>query len=271
MDPLYTTNLFVGEEYTVATIYTKIKDSPYAVLPSAITPQIVNDLQFHGTLKTNPRSPDSEGKAWMYDVVFTPDKPGQISAIFNVDLVYGDRDYSRSTGNLFLESRVIPQAPAQPYSNVPYQPEPNTLPPSTNTSKTSMTLGIIIPVAILIIILLIIVIYHNSLPKPYGFISDESGNSILNFDRLRSRKVIRSIFARHIVAGSESGMDEFIGSNFVFGKGSLLITATTAAHTIRVNNHPLVGSAYVSDGTWIGATGKLFRFTTEKTYPDHNS
>ena len=116
-----------------------------------------------------------------------------------------------------------------------------------------------------------IVIYHNSLPKPYGFISDESGNSVLNFDRLRSRRVIKSILVRHIVAGSETGMDEFIGSNFVFGKGSLLITATSAAHTIRVNDHPLVGSANVSDGTWIGATGKLFRFTKERTYPDHSS
>ena len=125
--------------------------------------------------------------------------------------------------------------------------------------------------AILAIILIMIVIYHNSLPKPYGFISDESGNSVLNFDRLRSRRVIRSILARHIVAGSETGMDEFIGSNFVFGKGSLLITATSAAHTIRVNDHPLVGSANVSDGTWIGATGKLFRFTKERTYPDHSS
>ena len=275
MAPLYTSNLFVGEEYTVATIYTKIKDSPYAVLPSAITPQIANDLQFHGTLKTNPRSPDSEGKAWMYDVIFAPDKPGQISTIFHVNLAYANRNYSRSTGNLILESRVLPQAPqapAQPYSNVPYQPaEPNTLPPSTNTPKTKIPLGIIIPLAILAIILIMIVIYHNSLPKPYGFISDESGNSVLNFDRLRSRRVIRSILARHIVAGSETGMDEFIGSNFVFGKGSLLITATSAAHTIRVNDHPLVGSANVSDGTWIGATGKLFRFTKERTYPDDSS
>ena len=271
MVPLYTSNLFIGEEYTVATIYTKIKDSPYAVLPSAITPQIVNNLQFHGTLKTSPRSPDSEGKAWMYDVIFSPDKPGQISTIFNVNLAYGDRDYSRSTENLILESRVIPQTPAQPYSNVPYQPEPNSLPPSTNTSKTSMPIGIMIPIGMLIIIIIIIVIYHNSLPKSYGFISDESGTSILNFNRLPGRRVMRSIFTRHIITGSESGMAEFIGSNFVFGKSSLLITATTAAHTIRVNNHPLVGSAYVSDGTWIGATGKLFRFTLDKTYPNHNS
>lgn len=274
MVPLYTSNLFVGEEYTVATIYTKIKDSPYVVLPSAITPQIANDLQFHGTLKTNPRSPDSEGKAWMYDVIFSPDKPGQIATIFNVDLAYANRNYSRSTGNLILESRSLPQAPQappQPYSNVYYQPEPNTPPSSTNTSKTNIPLGIIIPMAILIIILIIIVLYRNSLPKPYGFISDESGNSVLNFDRLPSRKTIGSIFTRHVVTGSETGMDEFIGATFVFGKGSVLITATSAEHTIRINNHPLVGSAYVSDGTWIGVTGQLFRFTTERTYPDHNS
>ena len=119
--------------------------------------------------------------------------------------------------------------------------------------------------------IIIIVRYHNSLPKPYGFISDESGNSVLNFDRLPSRKTIGSIFTRHVVTGSETGMDEFIGATFVFGKGSVLITATSAEHTIRINNHPLVGSAYVADGTWIGVTGQLFRFTTERTYPDHNS
>ena len=91
--PLNTSNLFIGEEYTVATIYTKIKDSPYAVLPSDISTQILNDLQFDGTLEINPRSPDSEGKAWMYDVIFSPDKPGQTSAIFNVDLAYASRNY----------------------------------------------------------------------------------------------------------------------------------------------------------------------------------
>ncbi|MQG67013.1 MAG: hypothetical protein FI704_08005 [SAR202 cluster bacterium] len=271
MDPLYTSNLFVGEEYTVATIYTKIKDYPYAVSPSDITTQIINDLQFGGTLKINPRSPDSEGKAWMYDVIFSPDKPGQTSTIFNVHLTYANRSYSQATENLILKSRMIPQAPAQPYSNVPYQPEPNTPPSSTNTSKTNIPLGIIIPMAILIIILIIIVLYRNSLPKPYGFISDESGNSVLNFDRLPSRKTIGSIFTRHVVTGSETGMDEFIGATFVFGKGSVLITATSAEHTIRINNHPLVGSAYVADGTWIGVTGQLFRFTTERTYSDHSS
>ena len=125
--------------------------------------------------------------------------------------------------------------------------------------------------AIVAIILIIIAIYRNFLPKPYGFVSDESGTSVLNFDRLQKRRLIRSIFARHIVSGSETGMAEFVGTDFVFGKGSLLITATSAAHTIRVNNHPLVGSAYVVDGTWIGATGKLFRFTKERTYPDHSS
>ena len=271
IEPLYTTNLFIGEEYTVATLYTRIKDSPHAVLPADINTQILNDLQFDGTLKINPRSPDSEGKAWMYDVIFSPDKPGQTSAIFNVDLNYANRNYSRATENLILESRVIPHSAAQPYSNVPYQPESNAPLPSTNPSKTKTPLGIIIPVAIVAIILIIIAIYRNSLPKPYGFVSDESGTSVLNFDRLQKRRLIRSIFARHIISGSETGMAEFVGTDFVFGKGSLLITATSAAHTIRVNNHPLVGSAYVVDGTWIGATGKLFRFTKERTYPDHSS
>ena len=271
IDPLYTSNLFIGEEYTVATIYTKIKDYPYAVLPSDISTQILNDLQFDGTLKIKPRSPDSEGKAWMYDVIFSPDKPGQTSAIFNVDLAYASRNYSRTTENLILEAREIPHAAAQPYSNVPYQPEPNTLPASTNISKTKIPFGIIIPVSIIAIILIIIAIYRNSLPKPYGFISDESGTSVLDFGRLQNRRVIRSIFSRHLVSGSETGMHEFVGTNFVFEKGSLLITATSAAHTIRVNNHPLVGSAYIVDGTWIGATGKLFRFTIERSYPDNNS
>ena len=270
IDPLYTSNLFIGEEYTVATIYTKIKDYPYAVLPSDISTQILNDLQFDGTLKIKPRSPDSEGKAWMYDVIFSPDKPGQTSVIFNADLAYASRNYSRTTENLILESREIPHAAAQPYSNVPYQPEPNNLPASTNISKTKIPFGIIIPVSIIAIILIIIAIYRSSLPKPYGFISDESGNSVLNFGRLQNRRVVRSIFARHIVSGSETGMDEFVGTSFVFEKGSLLITATSAAHTIRVNNHPLVGSAYIVAGTWIGATGKLFRFTTERSYPDNN-
>ena len=117
----------------------------------------------------------------------------------------------------------------------------------------------------------IVAIYRNSLPKPYGFISDESGNQALNFNKLPNTNLFKSIFARHIVTGPETGLEEFSGCNFTFGKGTLLVTATSASHTIRINNHPLVGSAYISDGTWIGATGKLFRFTLDRTYPDQIS
>ena len=269
--PLYTTNLFVGEEYTVATIYVKVKDSPYAVFPSSITPQITNDSQFNGILKINPRSPDADGKAWMYDVVFAPNKPGQTSTIFNIQLDYADRSYSRATGSLVLDSKLIPQAPAQPYSPPPYQAPTATSTESSDPSKTNIPLGLIIPISFVILLIVIVAIYRNSLPKPYGFISDESGNLVLNFNKLPDTSLFKSIFARHIVTGQETGLEEFAGCNFVFGKSTLLVTTTSASHTIRINNHPLVGSAYISDGTWIGATGKLFRFTTNRTYPDQIS
>jgi hypothetical protein len=131
-----------------------------------------------------------------------------------------------------------------------------------------MLLVITIPIGVLFILIIPIVIYRSSLPKPYGFISDESGNSVLIFNQLKNRNPVKSTFLRHIITGAETGISEFAGTNFIFGKGSLLITATGSSHTIRINNQPLVGSAYISDGTWIGATGKLFRFTTEKTYPE---
>ncbi len=271
MIPLYTTNLFVGEEYTVATLYVKVKDSPYAVLPSSIRPQITNDSQFNGGLRINPRSPDADGKAWMYDVIFSPNKPGQISTIFNIQLDYAERTYSRATGNLILDSRLIPLAPAQPYSPPP--PQAPTVIPSEpdDSSKTNIPLELIIPISIVILLIAIVAIYRNSLPKPYGFISDESGNQALNFDKLPNTSLFKSIFARHIITGPETDLEEFSGCNFVFGKGTLLVTATNASHTIRINNHPLVGSAYVSDGTWIGTAGKLFRFTIERTYPSQIS
>ena len=271
MIPLYTTNLFVGEEYTVATLYVQVKDSPFAVLPSLVTPQITNDSQFDGVLKINPRSPDADGKAWMYDVIFSPNRSGQISTIFNIQLDYADRTYSRATGNLVLESRLIPQAPAQQYSPSPVQAPTATPIDSNNSSETNIPLGLIIPIPIVILLIAIVAIYRNSLPKPYGFISDESGNQALNFNKLPNTNMFKSIFARHIITGRETGLQEFAGCSFVFGKGTLLVTAASDSHTIRVNNHPLVGSTYISDGTWIGATGKLFRFTVDRTYPDQVS
>lgn len=267
IDPIYTSNLFIGEQYTVATIYTKIKDSPYAIPSSNITPQILNDSAF-GVLKINPRVPDADGKAWMYDVIFTPDKAGQTSAIFNVDFVYADRNYSRSTSNLTLESRLIPQAPIQPYSTVPYEPLPAPL-PNDEPRKTKIALWMIITgiiVSVIFLITILVVLYRNSRPKPYGFLSDESNKLVLDFNNLKNRSMLKSIFARHLISGHETSLEEFSGSNFIFGKDSLTILATTTGHTIRVNNHPLVGSAQISDGTWIGATGKLFRFSSSSTY-----
>ena len=267
MEPLYTSNLFIGEEYTVATIYTRIKDSPYSILPSSIDAQVINDAQFNGILKLSARSPDAEGKAWMYDVIFSPDKSGQLATAFKAELNYANRTYSRYTENLILESREIPQAPAQNYSYTTPNDVSADSSETINKSKTNMLLVITIAIGVLFIIIIPIVIYRSSLPKPYGFISDESGNSVLIFNQLKNRNPVKSIFLRHVITGAETGISEFAGTNFIFGKGSLLITATGSSHTIRINNQPLVGSAYISDGTWIGATGKLFRFTTEKTYP----
>ena len=271
MVPLYTTNLFVGEEYTVATIYVRIKDSPYAVLPSLVTPQITNSSEFSGVLKVNPRSPDANGKAWMYDVVFSPDKPGQTSTIFNIQLDYADRSYSRATGNLILDSRLIPQTPAQPYSPPPYQAPTATPGESDDHTKTDIPLALIIPIAIIALLIAIVAIYRNSLPKPHGFISDESGNQELNFNKLPHTSTFKSIFARHIITGQETGLDEFAGCNFIFGKGTLLIHATGTIQTIRINNHPLVGSAYITEGTWIGTTWKLYRFTEDRPLPTQTS
>tara|TARA_Y100000590_G_scaffold324066_1_gene367574 strand:- start:333 stop:1448 length:1116 start_codon:yes stop_codon:yes gene_type:complete len=268
MIPLYTTNLFVGEEYTVATLYVKVKDSPYAISPSLIMPQITNDPQFKGMLRINPRSPDADGKAWMYDVIYAPNKPAQISTIFNIQLDYADRSYSRATETLVLNSKLIPQAPAQPYSAPP--PQTPTITPTgpNDSSKDNIPLGLIIPISIVILLIAIMAIYRNSLPKPYGFISDESGNQALNFNKLPNTNMLKSIFARHIITGQETGLEEFAGCNFLFGKNTLLISATNANNTIRINNHPLVGSAYISDGTWIGSKGKLFQFTANRTSPN---
>ena len=271
MIPLYTTNLFVGEEYTVATLYVKVKDSPYAIPPSFITPQITNDPQFNGVLRINPRSPDADGKAWMYDVIYAANKPAQISTIFNIQLDYADRSYSRATKNLVLNSKLIPQAPAQPYSASPSQTPTITPTSSNNSSETNIPLVLVIPISIIILLIAIAAIYRSSLPKPYGFISDESGNQTLNFNKLPNTNMFKSIFARHIITGRETGLEEFAGCNFIFGKNTLLISATNDSNTIRINNHPLVGSAYISDGTWIGSTGKLFRFTEDRTYPNQIS
>ena len=147
----------------------------------------------------------------MYAGIFAPTEPGQISTIFNIQLDYADRSYSRATDNLVLESKLIPQAPAQRYSPQPPQAPTATPADSNNSSETNIPLGLIIPVSIVILLIAIVAIYRNSLPKPYGFISDESGNQALNFNKLPNTNLFKSIFARHIVTGPETGLEEFAG------------------------------------------------------------
>ncbi len=273
LTPLNIDQISPGQRVTVANILVNIAGQPFAVLPSSLTPRIGGDSANLEEFELVPRNVTPDGRAWMYDILFTPTSDGLTSLVLNLDMEYAGRLHSYVTGSLMLTSKNIPQPAPSDYS----QSQSKT-PALSSMEKAEISSGlpielIGIPIAILAL-LMAAGLYHKSLTRPFGKINNEYGEPILDFATL-NRSKLRRVMLPSSVSGRETGIKELYGITFKFKGDEVEIRSFGVSPTVRVDNRPIVGELTLPDKSWIGIQGRLFNFLrsnepalTESSYGD---
>ena len=258
---LNTTQLYPGQTSVVANVLVNVAGEAVAVAPDSITLGSSNEGSNSGILELAPRELTQDGRAWMYDVLFTPSKDGITSLVMSLDINYAGRMHKYVADTLTLNAIKLPVVPPAPYeNNVVSNVVPAPVQAESNATFQMPVELIGIPIAV-IALLLAVTLYQKSLTRPFGILSNETSNTLVDFTNLKRSK-IKSIFTPSVVHGSETGISELDGITFRFNGDRVEMYSVSVSPTVRVDNQPIVGQVVLKDRTWIGTRGRLFNFVT---------
>jgi hypothetical protein len=243
----------------VANILVNVSGEPVAVTPASINIGSSVQGEDAGILELVPRELTQDGRAWMYDVLFTPEKDGITSVIFSLDMSYAGRAHNEVTDSLVLNSIKLPVLPPIPYENNAATSVPIDVVPSAVESSFRIPIGLVsIPVAIIALVLAL-TLYQRSLTRPFGILGNETSKTLVDFANLK-RPMIRKVFTPSVVHGNETGIPELDGITFRFTGDRVEMYSVSVSPTVRVDNQPIVGEVMLKNQTWIGTRGRLFNF-----------
>ena len=257
LKPLNTERIYKGQQTNIGTIYVQVKNDPFAIMPSSLDAQIAEG-DTSGILEIVPRQIMADGRAWMYDLLYTANQDGRVAMIIGMNLEYAGVDHVHTTESVVLNSITLPV----PEPKVLDAPKIAQAPVNDNViinESQGIPIRIIgIPVAF-IALFLAFFIYHRSLTRPFGTITSEQGDTLVDFS-LMDRSLISKMFSVNVVHGEEIGLPEFEGITFKFKGATVEMLSDRVAPTVRLNNHPIIGAVELQNQSWIGSHGKLFGF-----------
>ena len=255
-----------GDRTKIATLFVNIEGQPYSVPTDALSASIAVDQGDMGTVEVVPQQIITEGKAFEFDVFYTPAVEALATVVIQLDIEYAGRQFSVLTDQVILSSvqptpTPVPTATATPVEPTPVTPPPPPRTPSRKGAQVSMiAVGAILGVIGVAIIAL--VAYWLAKPKPFGYIYSDEDELVVDFAQI-PRTLSSVLTRRNIVLGDEVDVAGLSGIAFVFQRGGRLsiIPTTVSPNTVRVSNQPVTDSNPVFDNTWIGAAGRLYIFT----------
>ena len=262
-----------GLRTKIATLFVNIEGQPYSVPTDALSASVTVNQGDMGTVEVVPQQIITEGKAFAFDVFYTPTAEVLATVVIQLDLEYAGRQFSVLTDQVILSSIQPTPTPAATATATPPEPTPVTAPPPPRTqprkgAQVSMiAVGAILGVVGVTIIAL--AAYWLAKPKPFGYLYSEEEELMVDFAQI-PRTLSSVLTRRNIVLGDEVEVAGLGGVAFVFerGRGLSMIPTTISPTTVRVNNQPVTDSNPVFDNTWIGAAGRLYTFTHQLKNPD---
>ncbi|MXY46718.1 MAG: hypothetical protein F4Y44_06975 [Chloroflexi bacterium] len=275
-----------GERVVIGTAEVKVNGQPYAV-PTSIIDADISSASGNSAIELVPRELLNQGHAWAFDIVFTPGIEEYHTILFRLSMNYAARDYTFTSDSEVLSSYPIPQMQQQPVvaqQAPPPAPEPAPEAPAAPPVQTDQTappeessgnLTIIIALAVVGGIVAIVMvagagyaIYGLTKPEPFGYITDEEGEVLVNFSTVE-RSFTTLVQHKNLLLGEEIGIPELRGLSFYFSKEEVDIRSSQTEPSIRVNNRPLIAGAQQSASrqSWIGTQGKLYSLHLAKPEP----
>jgi hypothetical protein len=272
-------NLFVEVEQTellqpgvrtrIATVFANINGQPFSVLTEDITLDLATNAGAAGNVELVPQSIITQGRAYMYDLFYTPGAEAFTTVIMRLNLDYAGRAHRYTTDTLILSSYLPTPVPVQPVlvpvaTTVPRPtpaPVPTTVPTPVITDD-SPPITLIVVLAVVAGIILILVVFWITRPTPYGFLYNDEGEVVVDFSAL-VRPPMSNLVSRNAVKGTEVGIPGLEGVTFTFrSSGVFMSSIQVAPATVRVNNQPLIEERAIDDSAWIGTSGRLYNFST---------
>ena len=268
-----TQDLRPGERAKVATIFVHVQGQPYAIATDELVPVLTSNAEQAGALIIRPQRLLEEGRAWLYEVFFTPQEEGLDTLTFRLNLDYLGRQYTYTADSMVLSSlapfsMVLPTPPGPVVPLAPATPSlaaPPALPPSP-LETSGLPWGLLAIPMVAVAALVVAIAYWLSRSRPYGYLYDDRDELTVDFANLRRHPIMGLLF-RNRVYGRELPVPGLRGVIFKFSQKHIGLRGRLTTPTVRVNNQPLVGEATVRDRSWIGVHGRLYSFLISPPKP----
>lgn len=231
-----------GDESVIAIIESFVGEFPYLASPDEFVVTITSaEGQFEG--RVQPRSEPEPGKGFAFDVLAAVPASGDYSVSVALNTEYLGREY--------------------------FNPGPAISTNATVTPQPFLILGL--PVwawsAIILVAIagLVVVIMQSRKVQPYGYIYDDQDNLLVDFARLR-RSWTRRFTSTDTVHASEAYSLPFRTGTFKFTRQGVSLTYDQSAGqpSLRVNSRPAADVVELENDVWLGISGKLLTFTSER-------
>ena len=299
---LQTGQVETGVRTQVATIESYVAGQTFALASDELLPVIASSAERPGKVEVVPVDQLSDGRAWYFDVFFTPEESGQHSLSFEMNTEYAGRQYTLSTepstiwtpmveqkSNVVVHTIPAPE-PVIVTSESPPRPvrivrerlvrEPGAAPPAPVTPPivavsppvvapqpvpaSSFEVPSWVPVAVSSALLLALIVAF------VYWITRAKPYGYLYNDKDEpvadfgsfERRTRLKLLCRNLISGRELGLPGLEEVSFKFFWRRVGVIADKGSTTLRVNNHPVIGESTIRDRSWIGAHGKLYSFLT---------
>jgi hypothetical protein len=267
---ILTEEMRLAERSKVATVFVHVQGQPFAISTDEINSALGSNADEPGVLEIIPKRLVDQGRAWLYEVFFTPEEEGDYNLMFRMNLEYGGRQYSYTSDAISLNA-VSPSVPQvqEPelavVASVPVVAPPPALvsqlpPPKPRVRPSGFPWGLLAIPIIAFVGLGAGGLYWFTRTRPYGYLLNDRHELVVDFASLRRHPIV-NVLLRNYVRGKELGVPGLEHLSFRFFGKRIGLHASPDSPTVRVNNQPLSGEATtIGDGAWIGTHGRLFSF-----------
>ena len=161
--------------------------------------------------------------------------------------------------SIALTAIGLPKPVPEPYNTTVIEVAPEVV--QIAKSNAGIAVGLIgIPIALIALIIAGFT-YHRAQTRPFGFIDNEDGSVLVDFQSLE-RSFFNKLLFPSMVKGKETAVSELDGITFKFRKDKVDIETFRVSPTVRIDDKPVVGEITLRNSSWIGSHGRLFNFFT---------
>jgi hypothetical protein len=257
-------DLTPGQRTKVGTAFVNVDGEPYPIEASQLTAQVASASGKEGAVEFEPQRTSSSGRAWLFDIYFTPAAGGSHNLSFRLNLEYAGRPHIHVSGSILVSAVTpvaVPKADVAEETQPAVQPVTSGVVPVASPASEGFQFPwwtLAIPGALAAIAAAAYAAWVLR-TKPHGFLYNDKDELVVNFAAIKRHPVLKFLFPSSVF-GRELKVPGLEGVVFGFTGNRVSVRSRKTQAGVRVNNEPLSRPAPVYNKTWIGTHGRLYSF-----------